>query len=159
MQVNTDQWYARWFLWSCRVLDRWHMDDGDREYRARMRGTNLCGFFRTLLWGVLISASSLAVWIYAATTILVLPFVVFNITTVATTVAMTVAIFTAVVALLTALVAAPDIARWAGERVGNLARTDTTQPPGFAGICWSYIKGIKQRFCPTITFKDTNEDA
>lgn len=156
MQVNTGQWYARWFLWSCRVLDRWRMDLGDRESRALRKGTNLCGFFRTLLWGVLVSASSLALWIYTAWAILVLPFVVFNIATVAMTVVMMLVISAAIVAVVATVVAAPDIIRWTGAHMGNLVRTDDTRPPGFASICWSYISGIKQRFCPTITFKDTN---
>ena len=72
MQINTDYWYAKWFMWSCRVLDQWL--GGNREMRAIYQGTNLCWFFRTLLWGGLVSAWSISVWAYMAFVVVVLPF-------------------------------------------------------------------------------------
>jgi hypothetical protein len=156
MQINTDQWYAKWFLWSCRVLDQWR--DGSREMRALYRGTDLCRFFRTLLWGALVSAWSISVWAYMAFVVLVLPFKLFNITTVAMTIATALGVLLALFLLLTVLIGTPEAVRWAKERIAERAERaiDADRQPGFMGICWAYVVGIKRRFCPTITFKEND---
>lgn len=156
MQINTDQWYARWFLWSCRVLDRWR--NGNREFEARFRGTNLCQFFRTLVWASLVSAWSIGLWAYIAFVLLVLPFLLFNVTTVAMAVGIiAVAALVGIATVVIVLVSTPEVLRWAGNRLSEAKdrmEPEPNRPPSFLGVCWAYAVGIKQRFCPTITFKE-----
>jgi hypothetical protein len=156
MQANFNQWYVQWFIWSCRAMDRWGTDR-NRESNARRNGTNLCQFFRILLWGAMISTWSIALWAYMAFVVLVLPFILFNVTSIAMIAAIVVAAAAAIIGLLFALFAIPDAARWVGSRMSRITDVnDRDQPLGFFQVCWQYIAGIKKRFCPTITFKETD---
>jgi len=156
MQLNSDQLYVKWFLWNCNVLDRFIDPDlaGDSARRAMRHGTTLCGFFHRLFWGTLVSALSVFVWMYPMFTLFVLPFLLFNITTVAMTVGFAVTVLAATVLLAAAVVMTPTALRWLATRRRLDEAPETEAPPSFGQVTWSYVKGIKQRVCPRITFKE-----
>jgi len=160
MQANTNQWYVRWFIWSCRVLDRFNPADYHadmRERRALEEGTNLCTFFRTLLWGLLVSAYNLLAYAALVYAVLILPFQLFNLSAIA---AVFMVIFSVVVVATAFTVGISAVPYAAGKIVRHVAkRRQDDGPPGFLKVCWRYLVGIKQRFCPMITFVQENRDA
>lgn len=160
MQVNSDQWYVRWFLWNCRIVDKWinlHRPS-QRVERAMSQGTNLCTFFRTILLGTLVALLSLAVWAWVAFVLLVAPFLLFNMTTVAMSVALFVAVLVAAMLLAAAVVGAPDAIRWVARKTSNAVKDAPQHAPTFLQVFGRYLVGVKQRFCPTITIREKNND-
>ena len=137
-------------------MDRWR-PSRDREYMALLLGTNLCQFFRTLLWGAMIGAWSIALWAYMAFVALVLPFLLFNVTSIAMHIAIVFGMTSAFISIIVALFMIPNAASWIRTRISNITTNENPdRPPGFLRVCWRYIVGIKNRFCPTITFKEND---
>ena len=160
MQVNSDQWYVKWFLWNCNILDRW-LNPGyasRRVERAMNKGTDLCTFFRTILLGTLVVLLNLAVWAWVAFVMLVMPFLLFNVTTVAMTVGLFVVLFAAAMLVATAVVGAPEAIRWVARKTSSAVKKAPQRAPTFLQVFGRYLIGVKQRFCPTITIKDNNND-
>ncbi len=158
MQVNSDQWYVRWFLWNCRILDQW-LNPGHasrRVERAMNKGTDLCTFFRTILLGTLVALLNLAVWAWTAFVLLVAPFLLFNVTTVAMSLAFIVGVVAAAMLVVVAVVGTPDAIRWVARKTSSAVKEAPERAPTFLQVFGRYLKGVKQRFCPTITIKDNN---
>jgi hypothetical protein len=149
IQAKINQWYVRWFLWNCKVLDVfWDL----KRTQKCAQGTNLCDFFRTIMWGSVVAVLSVAVWAYLLITIFVMPFVLFNFVSVAISVGILVALFAA--ALLVALMCTvlPDAVRAGYRKLTNTPAAAPNKPPGITHIVWTYLQGVKNRFCPTIRF-------
>lgn len=156
MNCETNQWYVRWFRWSCQVLDR-SLPKIEYERTDRYsRGTNLCHFFQTIWWGTLLAVISASMWIYVLAVTLWLPLYLFPLSSVMTTVGLTVIVVAAFVALLCAIVCFPDAVQFLRRRAQSATKQIDGSPPSFVQVCVTYVKSIKQRFCPTITFKDNN---
>ena len=149
MQAQLNQWYVRWFLWNCKVMD---MFLGRRNANRYSQGTNLCHFFRTLMLGSLVTVLSVAVWAYMLITMLVMPFVLFNFVSVAVTVGVVVTMFAVIVGVVAVIAVAPAVIAGAAARVNNKVKDTAQSPPGLARVAWAYVMGIKNRFCPTIKF-------
>jgi len=160
MQVNSDQWYVRWFLWNCQIMDRFlnHDRHQTRAERALRRGTDLCTFFRTILVGSLIVLLSLSLYLYILGVFFVAPFLLFNITTVAMTVGFVVAVVAGAFALVVVVMGTPEAVKWAARKTRSAVEAAPHKAPSFLQVCYRYILGIKQRFCPTITIR-SKEDA
>jgi hypothetical protein len=160
MQVNSDQWYVRWFLWNCRIMDQWmnHGHPSRRVEQAMSRGTNLCTFFRTMLLGTVVVLLNLAVWAWVAFVMLVAPFLLFNMTTVAMSVGLFVVAVLAAMLLAAAVVGAPDAIRWVARKTSNAVKEAPQHAPTFLQVFGRYLVGVKQRFCPTITIREKNND-
>ena len=151
MEAHSDQWYVGWFRWSCRVLDRFvRLRRYDREHRYQ-HGTNLCHFFRTLFWGTTVAAASLAMWAWTAYVVVVMPLTMFPLAGLAHTIGLVLACIAGLAVLvfsvLLVLSAAEKVPEIAGKVKPNMERA-----PGFARVAWTYVRSVKQRFCPTITF-------
>lgn len=160
MQVNSDQWYVRWFLWNCQIMDRFlnHDRHQTRAERALRRGTDLCTFFRTILVGSLIVLLSLSLYLYILGVFFVAPFLLFNITTVAMTVGFVVAVIAGAFAVVVVVVGTPEAVKWAAAKTRSAVEAAPHKAPSFLQVCYRYLLGIKQRFCPTITIR-SKEDA
>jgi len=160
MQVISDQWYVRWFLWNCQIMDRFlnHDRHQTRAERALRRGTDLCTFFRTILVGSLITLLSLSLYLYILGVFFVAPFLLFNITTVAMTVGFVVAVVAGAFALVVVVMGTPEAVKWAARKTRSAVEAAPHKAPSFLQVCYRYILGIKQRFCPTITIR-SKEDA
>lgn len=160
MQVISDQWYVRWFLWNCQIMDRFlnHTRHQTRAERALRRGTDLCTFFRTILVGSLIVLLSLSLYLYILGVFFVAPFLLFNITTVAMTVGFVVAVVAGAFALVVVVMGTPEAVKWAARKTRSAVEAAPHKAPSFLQVCYRYILGIKQRFCPTITIR-SKEDA
>lgn len=160
MQVISDQWYVRWFLWNCQIMDRFlnHDRHQTRAERALRRGTDLCTFFRTILVGSLIVLLSLSLYLYILGVFFVAPFLLFNITTVAMTVGFVVAVVAGAFALVVVVMGTPEAVKWAARKTRSAVEAASHKAPSFLQVCYRYILGIKQRFCPTITIR-SKEDA
>jgi hypothetical protein len=160
VQVNSSQWYVRWFLWNCMVLDRWWNSEyvPMRARRAMEHGTDLCTFFRTILLGTVVAALNLGIWLYMVGVFLVAPFLLFNVTTVAMSVAVVLGIVAAIFALATAVVFAVSATQWLGRKARVAAHDAPSAAPSFLQVFGRYLVGIKQRFCPTITIQEKRHD-
>ncbi len=160
MQVNSEQWYVRWFLWNCRIMDRFLNWDRHqtRAQRAVERGTDLCTFFRTILLGTLITLLNLSLWIYIVGVFFVVPFLLFNITTLAMTIGFAVAVIAGALAVVVVVVATPEAVKWAARKTRAAVEAAPEKAPTFLQVCYQYLVGIKQRFCPTITIRSKNHD-
>jgi hypothetical protein len=159
MQVNSDQWYVRWFLWNCRIMGQFLNSDRPhtRADRALRRGTDLCTFFRTILVGSLIVLANLGLWLYVLGVFFVAPFLLFNITTVAMTIGFVVAVIAGAFALVVVVIATPEAAKWAARKTRSAVAAAPDATPGFLQVCYRYLVGIKQRFCPTITIRSKED--
>ena len=159
MQVNSDQWYVRWFLWNCRIMDQFLNSDRPhtRAHRALERGTDLCTFFRTILLGSLITLLNLALWLYIMGVFFVAPFLLFNITTVAMTVGFVVAVIAGAFAVVVVVVGTPEAVKWAAAKTRSAVEAAPHKAPSFLQVCYRYLLGIKQRFCPTITIRSKED--
>ena len=160
MRVNRHQWYVRWFLWNCTLMDQFLNRDlpHTRANRAMSRGTDLCTFFRTILVGTLIALINAGFWLYLVGVFFVAPFLLFNITTVAMSVGLIVGILVAAVAVVAVVVAAPEAVKWARRKATPALNKAPDQAPTFLQVAWRYVVSVKQRFCPTITIQEKNLD-
>lgn len=160
MQVNSEQLYVRWFLWNCRIMDRFLNWDRHqtRAQRALDRGTDLCTFFRTILLGTVITLLNLALWLYILGVLFVAPFLLFNITTVAMTMGLAVAVIAGAIAVSVVVVGTPEAVKWAARKTRAAVEAAPDKSPGFLQVCYQYLVGIKQRFCPTITIRRNDHD-
>ena len=160
MQVNSEQWYVRWFLWNCRIMDQFLNSDRPytRAHRALERGTDLCTFFRTILLGTVIALLNLGLWLYILGVLFVAPFLLFNITTVAMTMGLAVAVIAGALVVVAVVVGTPKAVKWAARKTRAAVDSAPEKAPGFLQVCYQYLVGIKQRFCPTITIRSKNHD-
>jgi hypothetical protein len=149
MKAEINQWYVKWFLWNCRVLDQF---TGKRRTEQYTQGTNLCHFFRTLLLGSMVAVLSVGLWAYLLISIFVMPFVLFNFVSVAISVGVAITLLAAAVALVLLGTVAPSAVAHAYKKITNSVKPDSDKPPGITQVAWAYIMGIKNRFCPTIRF-------
>lgn len=149
MQVHMNEWYVRWFLWNCEVLAQF---TGKRKWADYEKGTNLCHFFRTILLGSLITVLSLGVWAYMLITLFVMPFVLFQFVSVAITVGIVVAVIAAGIALAFTVTVLPGVVSGAYHKFTHRQKPATHTQTGLRHVAWSYMMGIKNRFCPTIKF-------
>lgn len=151
MIAETNQWYVVWFRWCCRVLDK-AFPPGEADTRAwkYRRSTNLCHFFRTLLFGTVVAMLGAGLWLYGAFVIVVLPFMLFDMTDIAMVIATIVGIVAALVGIIALIVSAPKGAKW----VAGVVKGDPSKPPGFTRVAVTYAQGVKNRFCPTISFRE-----
>jgi hypothetical protein len=129
-----------------------------REKQAMSRGTDLCTFFRTILLGTLVALVNLAVWAWVVFVLLVSPFLLFNVTTLAMNVGIACGIIAAPVLLVLAVMAAPDAVGWVAQKTRQAVRDAPQRAPTFLQVFGRYLIGVKQRFCPTITIKDKHHD-
>jgi len=159
MQVNSDQWYVRWFLWNCQIMDQFlnHDRHQTRADRALRRGTDLCTFFRTILVGSLIVLANLGLWLYVLGVFFVAPFLLFNITTVAMTIGFVIGIIAAAFAVVVVVIGTPEALKWAAAKTRSAVEPAPEKAPTFLQVCYRYLVGIKQRFCPTITIRSKED--
>lgn len=156
MKANINQWYVQWFFWNCRALDNFT----NREFRHQTReekystGINLCEFFRVLLFGTLVAVASVATVIHALFVVLVLPFLLFDAVSVLVTVGIGISFIVFGSGFLALLFSAPIVAEWVRDRITSLTPDTSSERPGFFRVVWQYLVGIKQKFCPIITFKE-----
>jgi hypothetical protein len=156
MEVNSKTWYARWFLWSCDVLS-YFTDSEQYSRNSYQNGTNLCHFFRTILFGTLIAAVSLLTLVYAAFSIFVLPFILFPLVPFIAGVGVVIGIGVLFVAFLALALYSITFSKEYLEKLENRKREESliekNKDPSFFGVFYVYLKGIKEKFCPTIRFK------
>ena len=159
MQVNSNQWYVRWFLWNCQIMDQFlnHDRHQTRAERALRRGTDLCTFFRTILVGSLIVLANLGLWLYVLGVFFVVPFLLFNITTVAMTIGFVIGIIVAAFAVVVVVIGTPEALKWAAAKTRSAVEAAPDATPSFLQVCYRYLVGIKQRFCPTITIRSKED--
>ena len=149
MKAQINQWYVRWFLWNCGVLDKFTGKSRADQYA---QGTNLCHFFRTILLGSMVTLLSVGLWVYLLITMFVMPFVLFNFVSVAITVGGIVTILAAAAAVVLLSTVVPSAVMSAYNKFTNKQKPPSDKPPGIAQVAWAYVMGIKNRFCPTIRF-------
>jgi hypothetical protein len=155
MNINIKTWYVYWFFWSCRVIDnfcgiRWRSRNRENRYRD---GTNLCQFFRTLLLGALFSSLWFALYAWIGFVVIVLPFILFHITSIgvfSVTVAGILAGVVGFIALLWGIIIGGSVVF---DYIMDRSEKLIDYPKiGFFTLCFHYIASIKNKFCPTITF-------
>jgi hypothetical protein len=152
MVLDSNLWYVKWFMWSCHVLDYFCSTSEGRDWWRRSweynDGTNLCHFFRTLMWGTLITSATAALYLYAVYVLIYLPFHLFTFHDISF-VAMLVTFMLAGVAVLILGVI------FGLEYLGRFFRflQKETVRPSFVRVTMTYLAAVKKKYCPTITFK------
>lgn len=156
MELNPRLWYVQWFFWSCRVLQRFCSTRSSaffhREYRYR-NGTNLCHFFRTLLWGTLIFLGVIGLYAYAIFAFLVLPFMLFSYLSVLTVVGVIVGVLALTACVIAIVHLVVKMGTWLVKRHPKPSRP--SDQPRFAKVVRSYWTAIHDRICPLIKFRGT----
>ena len=154
MKTSVNAWYVRWFMWNCRVLENVFPN----KIMYYENGTNLCQFFRTLLFGTIAAVWSIAVYVYIATVALIMPFVLFGAMPVISTLAIVIAAVSlfigSIVLVMYTAERSSDASSWITEKTMG-----TSEHPTFLAVIVNYIVGVKKKFCPTITFVKENTDA
>jgi hypothetical protein len=87
------------------------------------------------------------------TTVFILPWVLFPATSVLMGVGSALAILIVVVLVISSIVGARDCAAWMRNRVHKWTKPDPEKPITFMHVVCNYVVSIKQKFCPTISFK------
>jgi hypothetical protein len=158
MLIDQRTWYARWFQWNCRVLDRawpnrWH-DDRESRYQG---GTNLCHFMRTIMLGSLAAVISVVAMLAPIAALIVIPWLLYGLLPVASAWIGVITALAALVALTWLLAEAMPKAFAAAKAraadAGDRAWSRIEAAPGFFGLIVRWLVAIKQRACPTIRFK------
>ena len=161
MNVTKNVWYARWFRYNCLVIDRFlhnNVDYSDGEvssprlYRYR-NGTDLCQFMRTLVFGTLATLATI-VWYGLVVATVISPFYLMGTVKVTIILGIVVAFIAALCALIYFLLEVfPKMVYAVGGTLREMVTPPPVGNPGMMVIIWQWIKGIKNKFCPTITFK------
>lgn len=160
MNIYDNKWTARWFHWSCRVLD--NTFNTDKRQTQYSNGTNLCHYFQTLFWAGLVTLWSVVVYLSAAVAVVTIPILLVDSVN---TLLVVVSIIVGVIAII-AVFCIIFLLLENGPKIFNkaLSATKTTilgseSKPSFFGMIVHYFASIRKRFCPTIRFTkdDTNE--
>lgn len=158
MIAHENQWYVGWFRWSCRVLDKALPQFDYRRTTRYAKGTNLCHFFRTLMWGTGLALFCGGTWIYLLYVVLIQPWILFPALSVATVAGGIIALVTAVFILMAALFWIIEGGKRLIDWLDGHKWNPGEEKAGFGRVVGTYAKGLKDRFCPTISFKETNGD-
>jgi hypothetical protein len=162
MDLAQHRWFVRWFFWCCRVEDRFcsskrRLDRGYSRTERYFDGTNLCHFFRTLLFGSLIFGLTVALYAYLFFVVVILPLLLFRTVAVATIVLVILGILAGAAGFVAILVfGVPWVVQWLnrwGTRWAQANPRPDNQEPGFFRLAYGYYRGLKQQICPLIAFK------
>lgn len=152
MRMNPSLWFVQWFFWSCRVLDRFFCRNGYGMRTEKYKnGTNICHFFRTLLWGMIITLGVVAWYLWLAFVVL-LPFILFRISSLG----MVTFLMICVVAVIGIIVATIYGICTLVQMYADYAATREAKPdngPSFTKMTYLYLKAWKERYCLIIEFK------
>lgn len=162
MNVTHDAWYVRWFHYNCLVLDRFshqHVELGDsgeiyshRLHRYRY-STNLCQFMRTLVLGTLVTLVTVA-WYGLILAMVIMPFYLMGTAKVAVIIGIVMAFLVALCALIYFLIEVfPKVFHTVKDALHDMVTPPAEGNPSMTAVIWQWVKGIKNKFCPTITFK------
>lgn len=133
MRLDRNTWHARWF--------HFVQNSVGNKYRYS-EGTNLCHYMRvTLLWGPL-WVSFVATGLGAALFIVCVPFIQWGILG-------GLALYGSLIAFLGGIVGIALLVEKFRYR-----RRRQINPNGFPHLIGQYVKAIKGRFCPMISFDD-----
>lgn len=159
MNLQSRLWYVRWFFWCCRVLDNF-MNTKPTHYRRQVKyanGTNLCHFFRILMWGNLLFVLTLAAYGYVFFTVFILPLILFKFVSVGIVVLLCcigAGAFVLLVFLIWRLGKA--IGTWqANYALAHPKKPSDPTRPRFWRVMAGYYRAIKEKICPIIRFEDT----
>jgi hypothetical protein len=163
MNVTKNTWYVRWFQYNCVVLDRFTNKyvatttcGGIDSYRLEryQSGTNLCHFMRTLFFGSLVMLATLVGYGVILTT-LFMPFYLIGTFKVAVVVGVTVALIAILIATIyLLLVVFPKMFHATRNSLHNMVTIPSDGNPTMIAVIWQWLIGVKNKFCPTITFKN-----
>jgi|ERR1035437_3554979 hypothetical protein len=167
MALNPDAWFVKWFFWSCHMIDHFWLTQSGRFYHSRAEkyknGTNLCHFFRTLLWGSLMAAAVAGLYLYGIFVIFILPFILFQAYSIFEIIGIVLAIAAGFVFFVGIIVGFVYVVRKTVERIrdwrdANCDKSIEKIKPklGFVFLAMEYIRAAKQRICPLITFGGTD---
>lgn len=154
MNLSANRWYVAWFFWSCRALDNFCGGWDDRNSKYAAKGTNLCHFFRTLMWGSLIFTSVFALYIWVVFVVLVLPFILFKFASVGGALLVVTGIILGAITFLAALIGIFQGGILVTETIKTRNANLQQKEPSFLSLVIAYIVATKKKFCPTIQFKD-----
>ena len=150
MRMDPSLWFVQWFFWSCRVLDHFLGGYNPRSEKYKT-GTNICHFFRTLMWGgiITIMVAGWYLWLFYVTCIL--PFMLFRVSSIGMLILLVVCILV-VVAIIAATVFGVS-KMFTAYMAYRATRDDTNSEPGFLTMTYLYLKAWKEKYCLIIEFK------
>jgi hypothetical protein len=167
MTLNPNAWFVKWFFWSCHMIDHFWLTQSGRFYSSRAKkyknGTNLCHFFRTLLWGSLMTVAVAGLYLYGIFVILILPFIEFQTRSIFEVIGIILAILAGLAILVGSIwglihVFVITLERIRDWREANCDKSIEKIKPklGFIFLAMEYLRAIKQRICPLISFGGTD---
>lgn len=160
MNLPPTSWYVRYFFWCCSVFDHFWFTEGGRMVRGRywkyQDGTNLCSFFRMLLFGTLIAAAVVSSYLGAIFVALILPFILFGWMSVGFLLMIVCAVITGFIALLLGIWGVCILVKRAADALNQRAERrayDPSPTPSFWSVVCTYWTAIHNRICPIVAFK------
>jgi uncharacterized membrane protein len=154
MNLNTEQWYVRWFFWSLGIWEEFN--ETYQAHSVEINGTNLCFFVRTIVLYVPVVLLSHAIAFgLCLLAFVVAPIMMFG----GRYYAYGVGAIVAIVAVLFGAVFFYEYVQnkkdakreWNGQRV---RRTPSAREPSFGKLLWDWAVAQKQKVCPMITFSN-----
>ena len=145
-------WYVKWFLWNCKVLDRF--TDRPHRFTKYSQGTNLCEFFKIILYGTGATILTVFSWLLLVM-VAVLTFVLFPLSGIFIVIAYMVGCMAVLFTIMATLVGVIAASENVSEKFERLLSDDSTS---FIKVLYNYYKGVKEKFCPFITFSDDKKD-
>lgn len=154
MNCDMNLWYVKWFFWSLDIIDQFTGNTGRwKTPRAETfkNGTNLCHFFRSILYGSLIFTHTFCLYGFVVFVVFILPFILFPPSGVFGIIALILLAVTAISAGIGAAVGIVYCGGYGYEKIKVYYQKETKNP-GFCTVVITYVVSIKQMFCPTIIF-------
>jgi len=159
MNLHSQLWYVRWFFWCCRVIDRFCSTQRALAFESSRltkyaRGTDLCHFFRILVWGNLIFLVTLSVFGYVLYVVFVLPLILFSFINVTQLVIQAILTLGGIGSLLFGLILLLNaLGHWRQSYLlTHPAKPVDPTRPGFWRVIGDYYGALKARLCPIIKF-------
>ena len=168
VELQRDQWHARWFKWSAQVLDEfWPLilfDRPPRTFESR-DGTNLCRYLRILvLGGVVVPAMHICLVLLWAAALFIYPIYVFGLYDYSVVIGSVAGIIASIAAAITVVVFGWKLLKAGATRafdhvdhaVTNWERTHEKRGPGLASVLWQHVVAQHNKICLKVTFTNSN---
>jgi len=153
MNLDTKQWYVRWFFWSLGIWDEFC--ETYETHDVELNGTNLCFFVRTIvLYVPLVIITQAFTFVLCLLAFVVFPIMMFGSRHYAYGIG-------TILTIVTILVGGTFLYGYVQDKkdakrnwFDRARRTSSASGPSFGKVLWSWVVAQKQKVCPMITFSN-----
>jgi hypothetical protein len=146
-------WFVNWFFWSCRILDKLFPPGFEYREVQYQNGTNICHFFRTLLFGMTALSLVLAWYMLLFFVGFVLPFILFHASSIGFAIFIMGCVVVAGVIIVATVFGIIKLGAMYLEYRREQMPHEPSNKPSFLTLAYLYLKAWKERYCLIIEFK------